>query len=60
MEKENSISITFLTAIDIMELGKENGFKAAEFMISTNKTYSTEENSRIANNMVKVLYCVSL
>jgi len=51
--------MSFLTAINIMELGVENGSKAAESMISANKIYSIEENSSGASNMAEVPFYVS-
>ena len=38
----------------------ENGFKVMEFTILPNKIYSIEDNSRVANNMAKVLFFVNL
>jgi hypothetical protein len=43
-----------------MEHGMENGFKVMEFTILPNKIYSIEDNSRVANNMAKVLFFVNL
>ena len=52
--------MSFLTVINIMELGAENGFKAAEYMISANKIYNIEENSRGASSMAEVPFYVNL
>jgi hypothetical protein len=58
--RENSFSMSFRMGINIMELGVENGFKVAGSMISANKTYNIEENSRGASNMAEVLFYVNL
>ncbi len=60
MAKYNSFSTSFLTGINTMEHGMENGFKVMEFTILPNKIYSIEDNSRVANNMAKVLFFVNL
>ena len=52
--------MSFLTAINIMVLGVENGFKAAESTISANKIYNIEESLRGASSMAEVLFYVNL
>lgn len=58
--RESNFSMSFLTAISIMVLGVENGFKAAESMISANKIYNIEENSREVSSMAEVPFYANL